>query len=195
VRLRFGDKVAAPDPSDIEAMKRFQSGGGTIVVGLSKGEWANVKRAGAVPPAGQLCPTPKPYSNDPNAPSVDVIPETDWTDGMKNIVGYARFLAKELMAVDITVSVVRTTNNFLAAYGLKRLDLNLHRLGHRWFDQGANEEIDRLLIHEFGHEYSGDHLSEDYHEALCRLGAALKRLALEKPAELRQFMEQSALPR
>jgi hypothetical protein len=37
ITLRFGDKVAAPDPSDTEAMKRFQSQGGTIVVGLSKG--------------------------------------------------------------------------------------------------------------------------------------------------------------
>ena len=62
VRLRFGDKVAAPDPSDTEAMKRFQSTGGTIVVGLSKGEWANVRRSGAVLPAGQICPTAKPYS-------------------------------------------------------------------------------------------------------------------------------------
>ena len=51
------------------------------------------------------------------------------------------------------------------------------------------EEVDRLLIHEFGHQYSGDHLSEDYHEALCRLGAGLKRLALEKPDELRRFMK------
>src|SRR4051812_44317838 len=65
IRLRFGEKVAAPDPSDIEAMKRFQSEGGTIVAGLSKGEWANVRRSGAVPPAGQICPTAKPYSADP----------------------------------------------------------------------------------------------------------------------------------
>ena len=57
VRLRFGEKVAAPDPSDTEAMKAFQSQGGTIVAGLSKGEWANVKRAGAVLPAGKICPT------------------------------------------------------------------------------------------------------------------------------------------
>jgi hypothetical protein len=60
IRLRFGEKVAAPDPSDVEAMKRFQSEGGTIVVGLSKGEWANVRRSGAVLPAGQICPTAKP---------------------------------------------------------------------------------------------------------------------------------------
>src|SRR5262249_35143151 len=53
VRLRFGEKVAAPDPSDTKAMKTFQAQGGVIVAGLSKGEWANVKRAGAVLPAGQ----------------------------------------------------------------------------------------------------------------------------------------------
>jgi len=188
IRLRFGDKVAAPDPSDVEGMKRFQSQGGTIVVGLSKGEWANVRRSGAVPPAGQICPTAKPYSDDPTAKAVTVIPEEKWTDGIKNIAEYARFLARELMGVSLTVSVVHTTNNFAAAYGGRRLDFNLLRLGHRWFEQGPTEDVDRLLIHEFGHETSGDHLSEDYHEALCRLGAGMKRLALEKPEELRRFL-------
>jgi len=187
VRLRFGEKVAAPDPSDTEAMKRFQSQGGTIVAGLSKGEWANVKRAGAVLPAGKICPTAKPYSSDPDADPVNVIPPEKWTESIENIANYARYLAKELMGVQLTVAVVHTTNNFVACYGNRRLDFNLLRLGHKWFDQGPTEEVDRLLIHEFGHQYSSDHLSEDYHEALCRLGAAMKRLALEKPEELRRF--------
>jgi hypothetical protein len=188
IRLRFGEKVAAPDPSDTEAMKRFQSQGGVIVAGLSKGEWANVKRAGAVLPAGRICPTPKPYSDDPDAPPVDVVPPDQWTEGIRNVAEYARFLGRELMGVEVAVAVVRTTNNFAAAYGSGRLDLNLVRLGHRWFEQGATEDVDRLLIHEFGHQYSGDHLSSEYHEALCRLGAALKRLALEKPDDLRRFI-------
>lgn len=188
IRLRFGEKVAAPDPSDTEAMKAFQAQGGVIVAGLSKGEWENVKRAGAVLPAGKICPTAKPYSADPSARPVDFIPEGEWTEGMKNIAAYARFLADELMGVQVVVSVARTTNNFAACYGGQRLDFNLFRLGHKWFDQGVTEDVDRLLIHEFGHQYSGDHLSEDYHEALCRLGARLKRLALEKPQALRQFM-------
>jgi hypothetical protein len=188
VRLRFGERVAAPDPSDVEAMKRFQSEGGTIVVGLSKGEWANVRRSGAVLPAGQLCPTAKPYSDDPNAEGVTIIPEEKWTEGMKNIAAYARFLAKELMDVSLVVSVVHTTNSFSACYGSGRLDFNLLRLGHRWFEQGASEDVDSLLIHEFGHEYSGDHLSSDYHEALCKLGAGLKRLALERPEAMRDFL-------
>lgn len=188
IRLRFGEKVAAPDPSDTEAMKAFVAQGGVIVAGLSKGEWANVKRAGAVLPAGKICPTAKPYSDDPDAPLADIVPQDQWTEGIKNIAEYARFLGRELMGVEVVVSVVRTTNRFLACYGRKRLDLNLVRLGHRWFEQGATEDVDRLLIHEFGHEYSGDHLSEAYHDALCRLGASMKRLALEKPEELRRFI-------
>jgi hypothetical protein len=188
VRLRFGEKVAAPDPSDVEAMKRFQSEGGTIVVGLSKGEWANVRRSGAVLPAGRGCPTAKPYSDDPEANGVTIIPEEKWTEGMRKVAAYAGFLAKELMNVSLTVSVVHTTNNFAACYGAGRLDFNLLRLGHRWFEQGASEEVDSLLLHEFGHQYSGDHLSGDYHEALCKLGAGLKKLALERPEEMRAFV-------
>src|SRR5262249_29002835 len=142
----------APDPSDIEAMKAFQAQGRTIVVGLSKGEWANVKRAGAVLPAGRICPTAKPYSADPNADPVNVIPENKWTEAIRKIADYARFLARELMGVQLIVSVVHTTNNFGACYGSGRLDFNLLRMGHKWFDQGITEGVDRLLIHEFAHQ-------------------------------------------
>jgi hypothetical protein len=107
---------------------------------------------------------------------------------MKNIVAYAVFLARELMQVSLTVSVVHTTNNFAACYGSGRLDFNLLRLGHKFFEQGASEGVDRLLIHEFGHEASADHLSEEYHEALCKLGAGLKKLALERPEAIKYFL-------
>ena len=181
IKLRFGENVAAPDPSDTEAMKRFQSTGGTIVVGLSKGEWANVKRAGAVLPAGKICPSPKPYSTDPKADPAELIPEDQWTAGMRQIADYSAFLGKELMEAAVTVIFVRTDNNFSACYGSRSLHFNVKKLGHAWFEQGINEQVDRLIIHEFGHHYSDDHLSSDYHEALCGLGARLKKLALEKP--------------
>jgi hypothetical protein len=117
-----------------------------------------------------------------------VIPEAEWTHGMEKVAEYARFLARELMGVEITVSVIRTANGFEACYGSRRLDLNLFRLGHRSFEQEATEDVDALLIHEFLHEYSGDHLSEEYHDALCKLGARLKRPALEKPEAMQSFI-------
>jgi hypothetical protein len=187
--LRFGKDRASYDPTDTEAVKAIQSRGGTVVTGsmLNKEQWANLKKAQAIEPAGKILPTAKPYSLDPNAPPAYVVPPEQWTDGMRNVAGYAAFLAGELMGVSITVAMVKTTNHFSACYGSRRLDFNLSRLGHGWFDRGVSEELDALLIHEFGHEYSGDHLSHEYHEALCKLAARLKRLAMEKPDQLWQF--------
>ena len=188
--LRFGEKRAAYDLTDLEANKAWVAQGGTLVYGamMHSQEWKNAKEAGAIQPAGHLCPTAKPYNTDPDAPLVDVIAEADWSKGMSDIAAYAVFLAWELMGVSLTVKMVHTPNKFAACYGSKRLDFNVYHLGHSWFEQGANEEVDRLLIHEFGHQYSGDHLSEAYYDALCGLGARLKRLALEKPEELKAFI-------
>lgn len=154
---------------------------------LNANEWKKAKESKAITPAGQLCPTAKPYSLDPNAPSADSIPPENWTEGMKNIAAYAKFLAKELMGINVVVTMVRTPNNFVACCGRGRLDFNVLKLGHKWFSRGATMDVDQLLIHEFGHQYSGDHLSSEYHEALCELGAKLKRLALDKPETLKQF--------
>ncbi len=76
-----------------------------------------------------------------------------------------------------------------ASYGRDGLlVLNKFRLGANWFERGVSEDVVRLLIHEFGHEYSADHLSAQYHEALCRIGARMFLLAQDgdhrlKPAK------------
>lgn len=187
--LRFGDKFAAFDPNDKEAGKNFIAQGGQLVYGpmLSPQEWQNAKKAGAIQPAGKVCPSPKPYSKEADGKNVTIIPPDKWTEGMKQIAGYAVFLGRELMDVPVTVTFVNTTNAFAACYGPGDLHFNLFRLGHKFFDQGITVEVDRLLIHEFGHQFSGDHLSEEYHDALCLLAARLKKLAVEKPDELRRF--------
>jgi hypothetical protein len=182
--LRFGDKFAAFDPNDREAGKNWVAEGGTLVYGpmLSAAEWQNAKKANAIQSAGQLRPSAKPYTDDPDAKRVTVIASENWTEGMKHIAEYAVFLGKELMDVPVTVTFVNTTNNFSAAYAAGGdLHFNVFRLGNKWFEQGANEQVDELLIHEFGHQYSGDHLSEEYHAGLCQLAARLKKLALAKP--------------
>ena len=99
-----------------------------------------------------------------------------------------RCLGKELMDVAVKVRFVNTTSNFLACYAPGGdLHFNLFRLGYAWFEKGANEEVDRLFLHEVAHEFASDHLSEEDHEAICKLGARVKKLALEKPEELRRF--------
>jgi len=68
---------------------------------------------------------------------------------------------------------------------------NKLRLGAKWFEQGITEDVVRLLIHEYGHQYSPDHLSAEYHEALCRIGAKLYAMVRVK-AYLRASEEQAA---
>jgi hypothetical protein len=58
---------------------------------------------------------------------------------------------------------------------------NVRCLGKDWFDEVERDELNHLIIHELAHHWSGDHLSEDYHDALCDLGAALGELALDRP--------------
>src|SRR5262249_54484632 len=112
LNLRFGDKFAAFDPNDKEAGKNFVAQGGKLIYGpmMSPQEWENAKRANALQPAGKVCPTPKPYSQDPDAKNVTVIPPQKWTPGMKAIADYAVFLGRELLGVEVKVRFVNTTS-------------------------------------------------------------------------------------
>lgn len=189
LELRFGPNRASFDPNDPEAGKQVVAHGGTLVTGsmLNAKQWAKAKDAEAIKASSYFFPSPKPYSDDPNAPSENVLDPNHWTTGMRNIADYSQFLAKELMAVVLSVKITKAGSNFLACYGHGQLTFNLATLGHKWFDQGPAEAVDELLIHEFGHEFSGDHLSSKYHDALCRMGARLKLLVLAHPDIFRTF--------
>jgi len=67
-----------------------------------------------------------------------------------------------------------------ATYGKGGLVFNFARCGRRFFEQGVTDDVNRLLIHEFAHQYESDHLSECYYDALADLGARLARLELDK---------------
>jgi hypothetical protein len=180
--LRFGEKRVIADPTDPEGTKLAMSQGYTVVPGgaLSGGEWANVKRDQVMLPAGQVTPSPKPYS--PDGDPLKIVPSEKYTEGMARIVEYARDLAQELMGAMIVVQIAtEVTWPYAATYGPGHLTFNLGRLGHAWFDAVPRLEVDKLLIHEFGHNYSADHLSEEYHDRLCELGGKLAALALSDP--------------
>ncbi|MBS1790488.1 MAG: hypothetical protein JST85_22395 [Acidobacteria bacterium] len=183
IKYRFGEKCVIRDPSDPEANNIAVSKGYTLIAGgaLTAGEWDNLKRAGAALPAGQVTPSPKPFH--PDGESLQTLPENEYTPGIKQTVAYAKALARELFGVEIRVVIANDRGwKFSACYGESELTLNLAKLGHGWFDDGPTERVNELLIHEFGHHFSGNHLSEEYHRALCRLGARMTRLALKQPS-------------
>lgn len=179
--LRFGKKRLIYDPSDTEANKKAVSEGYHVIRGsqLSKEEWRNVRRGGTTLPAGQVFPTkPQGY-----AEAKEIQP----TVQMARIIEFSKTLAKRLMGVNLTVTILEYKSSIGADYKASEnrahLRYNLARLGNSFFDGFPNdmEDVIDLLIHEFGHQYSSNHLSAEYHKALSKLGAQLTLLALKEP--------------
>lgn len=184
IKKRFGEDAVSYDPSDLEANKRSVAAGRPIVHGpsLSAEEWANVRRAEAILPAGKVTPSPKPFS--PDGSPLLITPESEWTAGMWRVRDFALDVAAELLDHSIFVQFTHDKDwPFNATYGKKsrELTLNTAALGKAFFSRGISNEVIDLVIHEFGHEYEGDHLSEAYYDALTSLGARMTRLALTKP--------------
>jgi hypothetical protein len=181
--LRFGDRRVAFDPSDPEANSRAVAAGYQVVHGgaLSAGEWALARRAGAIPPAGQVTPSPKPYSTD--GTPLRLLDRSRWTPAIAAVVAYVERLSTRLVDAPVSVDVANdATWPFAATYGDGLMRLNLGRLGHAWFEAQDLATINALVIHELGHHYESDHLSARYHDALCKLAGRLSVMALEEPA-------------
>lgn len=181
-RLRFGEKRVSFDPSDPEANALAVTKGYTVVHGpsLSKAEWEAVRRTKAILPAGQVTPSPKPFH--PDGKPLKYLPIEKYTPAMRDFCCYATTIARKLMNVDLTVRIANDIGwGCYGAYGKGGLlAVNAARLGHEWFGRDI-ASINDFLIHEFGHEYEGNHLSEQYYDALTALGGRLSKLALEEP--------------
>ena len=182
--LTYGEKRVIFDPSDPEGTKLAVAKGYVVIPpgAFTKEAWQNIRNSGAAKPAGQVTPSPRPY--DPEGQDLSkVLDPATWTPDMTRVVDYCKRVAHALIKKPINVRIVRdVTWPYAATFGRGcELTLNLGRLGHSFFAEGATERVNSLLIHELGHFYSSDHLSEDFHDALCDLGARMTRLALDEP--------------
>jgi len=186
--LKYGEKRAIWDPSDVEANMNLVARGYTLIKGgqLTGDQWANAKKHDPnLKPAGQILPTKKAlFSSDGEDRWV---PREKWTPAMRAVVEYATNVGRELLGRQVTVAILSdVTQSYAACFGDQGLVFNLGRLGHAFFDaceRGPTDALNRLLIHELGHGMPGgeNHLAEEYHEGLCELGARLARLALKQP--------------
>jgi len=183
---RYGTKVVAFDPSDQEANSKAVAEGYVLIYGrqLSKEGWERAKKLKLIPSAGKLFPT---------HPAITGIAEpfalSDWTDAMFFIEKECIRLAGKLIDKSIIFTVSNMTD-CVACYDRinKQLSFSVKRLGNKWFDNCMTEikkdsvsiAFHSLLIHELAHEYESNHLSENYYNACCDLGA---KLALIKKEE------------
>lgn len=180
-KLQFGDKFVALDPTDKESAEKAQTNGYTVIGsrGISKGFRERLKEFGALKTSSQLFPTPKPFSDDPTAPMAEYIPESDWTSGMKLVSDYIKNVSCLLIRKEVSVEFVKQMGT-TACFDRTNLTMtfNMSSLGKKFFDNGASQEVNRLMLHELAHYYSGSHHHEDYYKALEKLGAQLTEIAL-----------------
>jgi hypothetical protein len=186
INLRFGPKRVTYDPSDPEANRIAVSRDYTVIpsAALSAGEWANVRQHAASLPAGQVTPSPRPFSSsgkplnllDPEQRSLELALFED----------FAKRLAFELIHRAITITFADDVGwSFGGCYGNGQLTVNIQAHGRPWFQGLPGELLERwvpFLLHELAHERVHGHLSEDYHRECCRLAGLVARLAFEKHA-------------
>jgi hypothetical protein len=179
VKARYGDKVVVRDNAHPEATKRALADGYAVIEGrhLPKGVVSVLRDTGIVRAAGEHQEFRRDIVSDPNGENC-VIPEEKWTPGMKRMAAYATQLGQELLGYRIGVGFVLLpigqSNGCAAFFGTSHLTFNLRSLGHAWFDSPNLQQVDALLLHEFSHARAGDHWSDEFYEACCRLGAKLR---------------------
>lgn len=117
----------------------------------------------------------------PDGTPQDIVSPDDYPDGMARIARFIEDTGHELVGCLVAAQVVRSKQRFSAWYSSGQLTFNLSLLGWHWFEQGLAEPVLDLIIHELGHEYASNHLSDDYYRALSKIGARAARLALDQP--------------
>jgi hypothetical protein len=200
VTARYGEKVVTADPSDREAEKIAVSEGYTVIPagGFSKGAWGAVRGAGAALPAGQVTPSPDPSAGD-NV--LNLMPEDQWPTVVADLAEYAKVLAERVLGVELTVRIAqpkrRTDWPYNATWGRKsstraELTFNFTALGYPFFEkamgggpvveaQMVSDRAHELLIHEFSHQYAEEHLSREFYDACCKVGAKLAGVLAADP--------------
>lgn len=186
VGLRFGDKVVSYDLRDPEANGRAVAAGYTLVHGgqMSSTEWAAVRKAEAIRPAGQVMPSGRlDVGENFDGDATKKIPLEKWSLAMLRVALLAKRLAPPLIEIhDLRVQMVTDPHWRVQATYQKggTLTFNVGVLGRRWFE-GELAAIVDLIIHEFAHEDASNHLSDDYYNAITKVAGKAVALALDQP--------------
>jgi len=165
--LRWGERRMVLTPGDDYGRERGIANGYHVVSPkeMSREEWARMREAEAIPASSVIFRQ--------GVADGRTIPRDDWTAGMHRVERLSKAVSRAAFDFGVTVTMMESPDATCAAqYGHRRIAFNVAILGRAWFN-GPVESILRLVIHELGHESAGNHLSEDYYDCLCRIGAAL----------------------
>lgn len=172
---RYGDKVALWS-TDHRSNEKALSQGYELVHGrtLSSSERESFQSAG-LEHASTIFPT--------SWGEAEEYPQDKWTPEMWQAVNYAKRLAKELLGIELTVSMYSMPQSSDAADYLNgHLRFNVVRLGKNWF-KTINYIMTKTYLHEFSHNGSkpGEGHGWEFARRLEDLAGKAVHLALDKP--------------
>jgi hypothetical protein len=185
IAQQHGKDAVAFDPSDVEGTYISQAKGSTVVSGgsYSKEAWENIRRAEALPPAGQITPSkPKDFAD------TEFLPESEITPAMRRFRTVVDILlrgALDAMTQEFTIIFLRSPGASTIAdwnsttYGAT-IRFNVSKLGEKWFEGPMRWEHIDLIVHELAH-HGGHHLASGYHELMSKAAGKLVMLALARP--------------
>ena len=179
VSKTFGKDAVVFDPSDPEANNKATADGKNLILGsnFNSDAWANIRKVREE--TGQFSSSssnPK-YATPKFSGGAEELPIEKWTDGMKKVSAYAKKLHTKLFNKPLEF-IIHNGRGASACYvrgnSACQIQFFYKVLGKNWFDLENNKlAITRLIIHEFGHYYSSNHLSEQYYDGLCDIGAMM----------------------
>ena len=174
-----GEDAVVFDPTDPEANKKAFADEKNVIYSnnYNKNVWLNIRKvrenSGLFKPSGSI----GKYATPKSSGGAEELPYEKWTDGMKKVSSYAKRLHTKLFNRPLEF-IIHNGRGASACYvkGTSACQIQFFYkvLGKDWFDLENNKKrITRLIIHEFGHFYSSDHLSENYYDGLCDIGAEM----------------------
>ena len=194
LEARFGKDRVSADPSDREAENNCKAKGMTVVSGgsLPKGVWERVRQHDLIKPAGRVAPTPKPYHEGGRTLKlVDFETQSHFTK-----LGVLRYRAvcRVLLGKEIKILLADEPQWHVSAAwhrGEDILVLNVTKLGEYHFL--SDDQVYALALHEIAHEVEGNHLSEKYHEEICRLAGVLACSVHKVAEQMAHYREELSL--
>jgi len=180
VKNRYGDKVVVAAPGDRRSIDEALSHGYKVVYGseLSRPEWENVRKAGAIFSSSALFSTD--FADDAESVEKD--------NNMIKVESLAKKIAKKCFGIDIVVQFLRWTG-VAAQYGHRTLSFNVKKLGRQFFAVPVSAKVIDIILHELAHE-KGLHTEISYHNCLTKMAGELVMIALEEPEFFKMKIEE-----
>lgn len=177
---KFTKNRVMNDPTDPEASHTAVANGYTVIYGrtLSKENHKQARDVAPIVSASTLFPTK-------NTSGSEMEIRFDPTENTERVVKLSIVLAQRILNNnDLNVYVINNPEGSQYADWNRTknvLRFNAGTLGVSWFDPSNLQDILDLIIHEFGHHYESNHLSENYYKALSMIGSKVAMLALQEP--------------